>query len=264
MLRENMLKKLIRNGDKALGCWTSMENPISTEILASCGFDFLIIDHEHGYGDAKGLSLQLQAMASTDSCSMLRVPEINPSYFKRVLDTGIEAIMVPGINSAAEAELAISYIMYPPQGSRGLAPGMIRASRYGLNAAEYVREVNNNLFIVCQIETSEAVENIESIATVSGVDMLFIGPNDLSASLGKFSQYDDPEVRSLLEQAEQRILATGKPLGSIPYGNHSWQDMFDRGCSLTTAGTEVSLLRTAAVDIISKHSKNNRDIRAAE
>ena len=264
MFRENNLKKLLNSGGKALGCWTSMDSPITTEILAEAGFDFLLIDHEHGYGDSKGLAVQLQAMAGTNTSSLLRVPELDQTYIKRVMDTGIEAIMIPGINSAEEARRAISYIMYPPKGVRGLAPGMIRGSRYGIDAAEYVETVNDNLFVICQIESPEAVGNIDAIAAVDGVDMLFIGPNDLSASIGKFWQFDDAEVKELIEGAEQKILATGKLWGTIPYGGLGWQDLFNRGCALTTAGSEVAMLKNAATAIVQQHAANNRTNRAAE
>lgn len=264
MYRENRMKKLLNAGGKALGCWTSMDNPITTEILALAGFDFLLIDQEHGYGDAKGLSMQLQAMSATNTTSLLRVPSADEAYVKKALDAGTESLMFPTVNTAEEARDIVEMCRYAPRGRRGMAPGMIRATNYGMDAPNYVQTAHENTFIICQIETPEAVANIPEMGKVQGVDMLFIGPNDLSCSLDKFAQYEDSEFVALIEKAENAIKDTGKLLGSIPYGKFGWQAMFDRGFNLTTAGTEVALLREAAVNIMKDHTVNNRANEAAE
>ena len=264
MYRENRLKKILNEGRKALGCWTSMDNPITTEILSLAGFDFLLIDQEHGYGDGKGLSMQLQAMSATKATSLLRVPNANEAYVKKALDAGTECLMFPSVNTAIEARDIVEMCRYSPRGRRGMAPGMIRATNYGIDAVHYVQTAHENTFIICQIETSEAVANISEMGKVEGVDMLFIGPNDLSSSIGKFAQYDDPEFMDLIEKAEKGIKSTGKLLGSIPYGKFGWKAMFDRGYDLTTAGTEVALLREAAVNIIKDHVIRNGVNEAAE
>ena len=264
MYRENRLKKMLNEGEKALGCWTSMDNPITTEILAIAGFDFLLIDQEHGNGDAKGLSIQLQAMSATNTTSLLRVPNADEAYVKKALDAGTESLMFPTVNTAQEARDIVEMCRYAPHGKRGMAPGMIRATNYGMDAPNYVKTAHENTFIICQIETPEAVANISEMGKVEGVDMLFIGPNDLSCSLNKFAQYEDPEFVALIEKAENAIKETGKLLGSIPYGQFGWQAMFDRGFNLTTAGTEVALLREAAVNIMKEHTAHNRSSEAAE
>lgn len=264
MYRENQLKKLLNNGSKALGCWTSMDNPITTEILALAGFDFLLIDQEHGYGDAKGLSMQLQAMSATNCTSLLRVPSADEAYVKKALDAGTECLMFPTVNTAAEARDIVEMCRYAPRGRRGMAPGMIRATNYGMDAPNYVQTAHENMFIICQIETPEGVANIPEMGKVEGVDMLFIGPNDLSCSLDKFAQYEDPEFVALIEKAESAIKETGKLLGTIPYGKFGWQAIFDRGFNLTTAGTEVALLREASLNIVQDHKANNRSEQAAE
>ena len=124
MYRENRLKKMLNEGEKALGCWTSMDNPITTEILAIAGFDFLLIDQEHGYGDAKGLSIQLQAMSATNTTSLLRVPNADEAYVKKALDAGTESLMFPTVNTAQEARDIVEMCRYAPHGKRGMAPGM--------------------------------------------------------------------------------------------------------------------------------------------
>ena len=257
MYRENRLKKILNSGGKALGCWNSMDNPITTEILALAGFDFLLIDHEHGYGDVKSLSLQLQSMKGTNCSSILRVPKADESYIQKALDAGTECLMFPKVNTSQEATQIVEMCRYAPFGSRGMAPGMIRATNYGIDIPNYVQKASENTFIICQIETPEAVENLTEMGKVDGVDMFFIGPNDLSCSIGKFAQYEDPEFIALIERAENAVKKTGKLLGSIPYGNFNWQAMFDRGFQLTTAGSEVALLREVAVNIVREYTNKN-------
>ena len=257
MYRENRLKKMLNAGEKALGCWTSMDNPTTTEILALAGFDFLLIDHEHGYGDVKGLS-------ASNCTSLLRVPRADEAYVKKALDAGTECLMFPTVTTAQEAKDIVEMCRYSPLGKRGMAPGMIRATNYGMDAANYVQTAAENTFIICQIETPDAVENIAEIGAVDGVDMLFIGPNDLSCSIGKFAQYEDPEFVALIEKAKTAIEGTGKLMGTIPYGKKGWQEIFDSGYNLTTAGTEVALLREAAQNLTKQHSATNRADQAAE
>jgi 4-hydroxy-2-oxoheptanedioate aldolase len=258
MYRENRLKKLINDNKKALGCWSSLDNSMTTEILALAGFDFLLFDQEHGLGNAKGLVHQFQALSATPATSMVRVPSHDPHYVKWALDAGAECLMFPSVNTAEQARAIVKHCRYAPHGSRGMAPGMIRATNYGMEAGNYVETASDNLMIICQIETIEAIDNIAEIGAVDGVDMLFIGPNDLSCAIKKFGQYEDPEFTDLMARAEEGIRASGKQMGTIPYGKFGWQEIFDRGYSLTTGGTEVALLRQAAVDIVNRHHDSNR------
>jgi len=264
MYGKNRLKKLLNGGEKALGCWTSLDSPITSEILAMAGFDFLLIDHEHGYGDPKSLAVQLQSMSATNCSSVVRVPSADEAYVKKVLDAGAECLMFPTVDTANQARDIVEMCRYSPRGRRGMAPGMIRATNYGMDAERYVQTAHENTFIICQVETRESASNIAEIGKVDGVDMMFIGPNDLSCSIGKFAQYEDPEFVELMENAMAAIKASGKLLGSIPYGTYGWQEMFDRGFNLTTAGSEVALLREAAVRIVKDHTAQNRSSEVAE
>ncbi|NQV98555.1 MAG: 2,4-dihydroxyhept-2-ene-1,7-dioic acid aldolase [Rhodospirillales bacterium] len=257
MYRENTLKKKMLGGGKALGCWSALNSALSTEILAMAGFDFLLIDQEHGFGDPTQLAHQLQAMSATPTTSVVRVPSKDPNYAKRVLDAGAEAIMFPSVNTAAEARALVKACRYVPEGLRGMAQGMIRASNFGYNAADYVKTANQNLLVICQIETVEAVANIDELVAVEGVDMFFIGPNDLSASNATHGQYEDPSFVKLMDTVERAVMASDKLLATIPYGPHSWQDNFDKGYNMTTAGADVVLLRTACAQIVDQHHAKN-------
>ena len=194
MYRKNQFKNRMLAGERCFGCWLHLCSPIAAEVLALAGYDAMIIDHEHGSGELVGAIQIMQAMSATPASSILRVPWNDPVALKRALDAGPEGVMIPSINSADEARAAVTACRYPPGGTRGAAYGLLRASDYGLVAEEYLASVQDNLLIACQIETAAAVEAIPEIAAVDGVDMLFIGPNDLSGSIGKLGQFDDAEV----------------------------------------------------------------------
>lgn len=249
MYRENRMKNRLRAGGKVLGCWSMLGNPFAAEILAQSGFDFIIFDQEHGFGDAETLAHQLQAISATETTSLVRVPWNDQIYLKRVLDTGVEGVMIPSVETAAEAQAAVASCCYPPAGRRGTAIGSARASNYGA-AANYAATAADNLLIACQIESARAVENIDAIAAVEGVDVLFIGPFDLSGSVGLLGNIAHPDVAKLIAHAEMRIKASGKVLGTVPHPNHSWRDMFERGYDMVAAGSDVRFLRDGGVTVM--------------
>lgn len=257
MYRQNRLKKRMLEGHKALGFWSTLNSALNTEIMAMSGIDFIILDHEHGLGDPYHMAHQLQAMSATETTSVVRVPSHDPNYAKRVLDAGIESIMFPCVNTVEEAEAIVHSCRYVPQGLRGMAQGSIRASNYGNVAGEYVKTANENLLIICQIETTEAVDNIDDLLQVEGVDMFFIGPNDLSANNGTHGQYDNPDFMALMEKVEKAVIPSDKLLATIPYGSRSWQDNFDLGYNMTTGGAEAVFLRDATAAVVAEHRKNN-------
>tara|TARA_B100000401_G_scaffold427766_1_gene359682 strand:+ start:686 stop:1531 length:846 start_codon:yes stop_codon:yes gene_type:complete len=249
-LKEKLIRKI-----KVLGCWTSLDNEITSELLALAGFDFLLIDHEHGYGDSRGITRQVQSLKETECSALVRMPKDDEVYVKKTLDTGVDCLMFPAVNNRKEAENIVEMCRYAPSGYRGIAPGMIRATNYGMNITNYLENIEKNLLIVCQIETSEGVSNIQDIGKVNGVDMLFVGPMDLSTSLGKFGKFDDKLFLETMELAKEKIFKTGKFSGIIPYGNLSWKDLFEIGFDLTTAGTELSILRDSAISILKDFKK---------
>src|SRR5438105_2193529 len=184
MFRPNALKARLADGRRALGCWTVLGAPPVIELLALCGFDYLLLDQEHGFGEPSALLNSLQAMAATPSCtSIVRVPSNDPNYLKRVLDAGVEGVMVPNVETTEDARAVVAACRYPPAGRRGSALGSARASDYGISASKYKQAAADELLIVCQIESPKAVDNVEAIAAVAGVDGLCIGPHDPSASV---------------------------------------------------------------------------------
>ena len=248
MFRPNALKARLRAGKRALGCWTVLGAPPVIELLALCGFDYLLIDQEHGFGEPSALLACLQAMAATPHCSsVVRVPSNDPNYLKRVLDAGVEGVMVPNVESAEDARAVVAACRYPPAGRRGSALGSARASDYGIVSAKYKAAAADELLIVCQIESPRAVENIEAIAAVDGVDVLFIGPHDLSGTVGQLGDLKHPEVARLIARAEEGIRQSGKPMGTVPHPGTTWRDMLQRGYHMINAGSDVGRLRDAAL-----------------
>jgi 4-hydroxy-2-oxoheptanedioate aldolase len=253
MYRPNRLKQRLAAGEKVLGCWLEMADPVATEMLSLVGYDFLLIDNEHGPGTLYQALLQLQAMAASPTTSVMRVPWNDPVYLKRALDIGVESVMVPAIDTEEHAVAAVRACRYPPRGSRGSAYQVVRGANYGIGAADYPRSAAENLLIVGQIESKIAVDNIEAIAAVEGIDVLFIGPNDLGGTIGRFGDLGHPDLAALIAKAEHAIKAAGKKLGGIPFGGLSAGDLYARGYDMVLAATDVGLLRDAALADLQRH-----------
>ena len=247
VLRSNPLKAKLRAGRPTIGAWAELADPTVVEILGLAGYDAAVLDHEHGPGGLSQAVHQLQALAATPMAGLLRVPWNDPVYIKRALDIGVDGIMVPSVNSVAEASAAVAACRYPPAGLRGCAAPIVRASSYGLELQRYLQTVEDDLLIICQIETVQAVRAIPEIAAVEGVDMLFIGAVDLSADLGKLGQWDDPEVRDTIGRAEHAILNSSAWLGGLATLDRTPAEAVRDGYHFVAASVDTGLLRDAAV-----------------
>jgi 4-hydroxy-2-oxoheptanedioate aldolase len=237
---QNPLKRKLLNRERVLGCFLLTGSPDNAEVLAHAGFDFLLIDHEHGSGSRDDAVAQMRAMKGTPTTSMLRVPSIDPGYIKRVLDAGVQCVLCPMIENASTARAVVDACWFPPRGARG-AGGATRASVYGYDA-EAPNRVQDELLIAVQIESLIGIDRIEEIAAVDGIDLLLLGPRDLSASIGKLGRFEDPEVLAIVAKAEAAILASGKRLGSVIYPGQTPAQMFERGYDLLIAGSDIGFL----------------------
>ncbi|MCM0018392.1 MAG: aldolase/citrate lyase family protein [Tagaea sp.] len=246
MYRTNGLKARLQRGENVLGCWSMLGDPHVTELLSLAGFDYIVLDQEHGLGDPSSLSAQLQAMSATGTVGVVRVPWNDHVYLKRVLDVGAEAVLIPSVDTADEARAAVAACLYPPRGRRGTASSSVRASSYGM-AANYVATCAAELLVAIQIESATAVGNIDAILAVEGIDLVFIGPHDLSATVGQMGNLKHPEVARLIGHAEARIKAAGLPMGTVPHPGCTWMDMFERGYQFVNSGSDISRLRDGSL-----------------
>lgn len=259
MFRPNKLKQLIAGGGRAYGTWLFSAVPTFAEIASHCDYDFLVFDNEHGPGDLFSTIDMLRAAQASEVTCMVRASSHDPALLARMVDSGVDTFLVPMVNTAAEAKAVVDACLYPPDGKKGFAAGAVRASGYGISS-EYIAEANKNIFIAVQIESVEAVENVSEIAAVPGVDMIFIGPNDLSGSLGLLAQTDHPVVIESIQKAFDAAQAAGKPVGSIPLKGQTFKDSFNNGYKLIIDGADVAFYRMGMQNAVASYrewSKSN-------
>ena len=241
------LKKRLRGGKPVLCCLANMGSAVAAEILGLSGYDAVMIDMEHGPGDILNTVGQLQALAGTPAASLVRVTENAPAQLKRVLDAGPEGVMAPAISTVAEAARAVSACRYPPKGIRGVAHPIARASGYGTDLERYMAEGEENLLVILQIETREGVANARTICATKGIDMIFLGPMDLSASAGHFNEPDHREVTKLIATVEAEAKAAKIMLGGLATPKRSASALFKRGYHLVIDAVDIGMLRDQAM-----------------
>lgn len=210
----NSIRQRALNREVLSGTWLVLGSSLSAEIAGQAGFDWVLLDQEHGMGGFDHLLYELQALGGTPAAPIVRVAWNEPPLVKRVLDLGAAGVMFPYVNTAEEAQLAAKSMRYPPQGIRGLTP-LSRPAAFGYDFDEFFIKANEELITIVQIETELAVKNAEAIAMVEGVDVLFIGPMDLSLGMGIFRQFDHPKYRSALETVVNACRNAGKAAGIL-------------------------------------------------
>jgi 2-dehydro-3-deoxyglucarate aldolase len=230
-------------GETLLGTMLTMPLASVAEILSDAGFDWLFVDGEHGPLATADILGILQAVGDRTPC-LVRVPAAGEVAIKQVLDLGADGIIVPQVSSAAEAAQIVQWARYSPAGSRGV--GLARAHGYGRRFQEYIETANDRTVVVVQAEHIRAVENIEAIVQVPGVDAVLLGPYDLSASMGKIGQIDDPAVVAAIERITTVCRAAKKPLGCFGVSAASVQQFMQQGYTLVTAGVDTLFLAQAA------------------
>lgn len=240
----NRVKERLQQGKPVIGHWLSFPSPAVAELMASFGMDWLLIDTEHGPADYETVENLIRAMKGTDVIPLVRVAGNDPVLIKKALDRGAYGVVIPLVNNAAEAAAAVAACKYPPEGIRGVAG--TRASCYGRDLKSYFTEWNRNVLVIIQVETRQAVENVEEIAAVPGVDVLFIGPYDLSANLGLFQQFDHPRVKSAIDRIRNAAQANGIATGYFTSGPEAALEKVKEGFQFVCAGSDARLLSTAA------------------
>jgi 4-hydroxy-2-oxoheptanedioate aldolase len=243
-LPENAFKRALREGRQQVGLWCSLPGPYAAEAVAGSGFDWLLLDTEHSPGDPLTVLAQLQAVAPYPVSAVVRPASNDAVLIKRLLDFGAQTLLIPYVQNAAEAQAAVAAMRYPPEGIRGVS-GVTRATRFG-RVADYGKRAHEELCLLVQIETQEALDNLEAIAGVEGVDGIFIGPADLAASLGHVGEPGHPEVKALIEQAIARIRACGKPAGILTPDNAFASRCIELGTLFTAVGVDAAMLVRAS------------------
>ncbi len=225
---ENPVKQKLKAGQKTAGAWLQIASPITAEIMSQAGFDWLMIDMEHAPVDFMTLVSQMQAMAGGGAVPLVRAPWNDFVTIKRILDAGAYGLLVPYVNTRIEAEAAVKACKYPPEGVRGAA-GSPRAAGYGQNVSNYLPYANDQILIVTAVETIEAVENLDDILAVPGLDGIFIGPMDLSTSMGHMGNPGHPEVQAAIKTIELKTLGAGKILSTIAGSWEQAQSRYEKG-----------------------------------
>ena len=226
------------------GIFINTASAISAELAAGCGFDVVLLDHEHSAGDFITANACINAVKGTPAEIWMRIPSHDAAYIKRSLDCGAIGIMCPMVNSADDARWLVGACRYPPHGTRGVAPLLAHCTAYGLNKDAYLAELDQRLVVMPQIETREGAGNVAAIAGVAGIDVVFIGPADLAASLGHFGDINHPEVVDTILRVEEIVKKSGKALGTLAMaGNHSPEALVKRGYDLIFTGSDIGVLR---------------------
>lgn len=232
-----------------LGTMITLPEPATAEMLASLGFDWLFVDAEHGPLETRELAAILRAAGDRTPC-LVRVPEAAEVPIKKTLDLGAAGVIVPQVGTAEQAADVVRFARYSPEGARGV--GLARAHGYGLAFQEYLGRANAEIAVVVQAESIRAVENIEAIVRVQGVDAVLLGPYDLSASLGRMGKIDDPAVVDAIEHVTKTCERAGMPLGYFGVHAAAVRPYVERGFTLIVAGVDTLLLGGAAKELLAR------------
>ena len=247
----NRFKAGLREGRQQIGLWNMIAGPLVPEALSGLGYDWVVIDTEHSPTDVADVLPALQAMAAEPATSAVVRPAWNdPVLIKRLLDFGAQTLLIPYVQSAEEARAAVAATRYPPTGMRGVA-GLHRATRYG-RIGDYMARAHEETCVLVQVETRAALDRLEEIASVEGVDGVFFGPADLSASLGHPGQLDHPEVTEAILGGIDRLKAMGVPSGILSLDPAFAQACMARGTRFTAIGIDASLMLGAARDLLDR------------
>lgn len=235
------------NGELLIGTVVTLSCPEVAEVLAGAGFDWLFIDAEHSPLEARDVQALLQG-AGPDTPCVVRLSSSEQVPIKKALDIGVAGIIAPQVNSAEQAEAVVRFSKYSPQGARGVGIG--RAHGYGLRFQEYVDTANESVAVIVQAEHVDAVQNIESIVSVPGIDGVLVGPYDLSASLGRLGQVDHPEVTSAIDHVTRACREAGVRLGIFGASPDAVRPYIQKGYTLITVGADMMLLGGAAKNVL--------------
>lgn len=240
-LTRSVAARLAESDRPLVGMWVSSGSALMAEICAGSGLDWLLIDMEHSPNGLESVLAQLHAAAGYDITVAVRVPSADPVVMKQVLDLGAQTVLVPMINTRADAEAAVRAVRYPPRGIRGVGSALSRSARW--NRVEgYLADAGEHVSLLVQVETAEAVENAAEIAAVDGVDGVFVGPADLAASMGHLGEQTHPDVVATVQRAFASVTGVGTPVGVNAFDPALADDYIAAGARFLLVGADVALL----------------------
>jgi len=249
-LPQNPFKRALKANKAQIGLWSSLSSNYSVEVIAGAGFDWILLDCEHSPNDLESVLTQLQAAAPYPTHPVVRVPWNDMVNIKRVLDVGAQSLLIPYVSTAEEAKAAVAHTRYPPAGVRGVA-GTTRATRFG-RVKDYAKRAHEEICVLVQVETQAAVDNIEAICAVDGVDGVFIGPADLHASLGYTGEIANPKVKPMIDEAIKRIRKAGKAPGILTPNEADAKHWLGCGGLFVAVGADVGILARGAEALAAK------------
>ncbi len=248
----NAFKAAIASGRLQIGLWQALASPYSAEICAGAGFDWLLLDGEHAPNDVPSILAQLQAVAPYPVEPVVRLPVGDTILIKQYLDLGARSLLIPMVEEAAQASELVAATRYPPAGVRGIGAAIARASRWNRRPG-YLAEAGDEVCLMVQVETARGLASLDAIASVDGVDGVFIGPADLSASMGHIGQPRHPEVVAAIEGAIARILACGKASGILLTEESEIRRVIALGARFVAVGVDVTVLARGAEALAARH-----------
>lgn len=248
----NILKRRAMAGEKLLGAWVFSGSPAACELYALAGYDLVLIDSEHTPIDLADTLVCVRAVEAGGGQAMVRVASHDPGHFKRLLDAGIHSLMIPMVDTVAQAEAIIAACLYPPRGRRGYSASVARSGLYGFDES-YATTAHEETFLALQVEHVSAVKAAAAIAALPGADCLFVGPNDLSGTMGKFGQLADPEVIGALETVAAAARGAGKCAGVIPLPGRDASAMAAMGFGIVVGECDMAAIKASAVADRARH-----------
>ncbi len=245
----NTFKQALAQGQPQIGLWIGLADANAAEALAGVGYDWLLLDGEHAPNDPRSVLAQLRAVAPYASHAVVRPVEGNVALIKQYLDIGAQTLLVPMIDTPEQAQMVAHAMRYPPEGIRGMGAALARASRWN-QIPDYVNQANDQMCLLVQAETREAIANLRAITAVDGIDGVFFGPADLSASMGYRGQPAHPVVQQAILDGIATVRSLGKAAGILATDPASARRYLDAGCTFVAVGLDTSLLVKAATDLL--------------
>ena len=246
-MTKNIFKERLIKGESLVGIFASLGSEMAAEVLGSSNIDYTLIDMEHAPNDLRNVVNQMQAVKAAGGECLVRIPVLDHIYVKRLLDAGATTIMFPQINNINDAMNAVKAIKYPPNGIRGIA-GATRANNFG-RENNYVEVADEKICVICQIESLEACKNVKDIAATEGVDLLFVGPGDLSADMGFIKNRNAIEVKEMALKVLKDSNECNKPCGIMVSNITEAKEMLQLGFAIVAVTTDLVLLRNAVDEI---------------